>query len=128
MENDSAQYYLDKLAPLVDSVAYFDTYLRVCRLVSNQYYDQKQYDASFAEESRIIAMKARRGQDTKRDSLSLGINMFFSPMKTASKPYLLKVLDVYADSATVESGAVMSLLSQLYGEEGNFVECLGIVR
>ena len=119
MENDSAQYYLDKLVPLVDSVADFDTYLRVCRLVSNQCYDQKQYDAAFAEESLIIMMKARRGLDTKRDSLSLGINMFFSPMKTASKPYLLKVLDVYADSATVESGAVMSLLSQLYEEEGD---------
>lgn len=119
MENDSAQYYLDKLVPLVDSVADFDTYLRVCRLVSNQYYDQKQYDAAFAEESRIIAMKAHRGLDTKRDSLSLGINMFFSPMKKASKPYLLKVLDVYADTITLESGAVMSLLSQLYEEEGN---------
>lgn len=119
MENDSAQYYLDKLVPLVDSVADFDTYLRVCRLVSNQYYYQKLYDSAFMVESSIIAMKAHRGLETKRDSLSLGINMFFSPMKKASKPYLLKVLDVYADTITLESGAVMSLLSQLYEEEGN---------
>ena len=118
-EHDSAQYYLDKLAPLVDSVADFDTYLRVCRLVSNQYYYQKLYDSAFMAESRLIAMKARRGLDTQRDSLSLGIAMFFSPMKKASKPYLLKVLDVYADTITLESGAVMSLLSQLYEEEGN---------
>ena len=70
-------------------------------------------------ESRLIAMKARRGLDTQRDSLSLGIAMFFSPMKMSSKPYLLKVLDVYADTVTLESGAVMSLLPQLYEVEGN---------
>lgn len=118
-ESDSAQYYLDKLFPLTDSVADFDMYQRVLRLVSNQYYDQKQYDSAFMTEQHLIEMKARRGMDTQRDSLSLGIAMFFSPRKMLSKPYLLKVLEVYPDTVTVESGAVMSLLSELYEIEGN---------
>ena len=118
-EGDSAQYYLDKLLPLTDSVADFDTYQRVLRLVSNQYYDQKQFDSAFMTERHLIEMKARRGMDTQRDSLSLGIAMFFSPRKMSSKPYLLKVLEVYPDTVTVESGAVMSLLSELYEIEGN---------
>lgn len=118
-ESDSAQYYLDKLFPLTDSVADFDMYQQVLRLVSNQYYDQKQYDSAFMTEQQLIEMKARRGMDTKRDSLSLGIAMFFSPRKMLSKPYLLKVLEVYPDTVTVESGAVMSLLSELYEIEGN---------
>lgn len=118
-EGDSAQYYLDKLLPLTDSVADFDTHQRVLRLVSNQYYDQKQYDSAFMTERHLIEMKARRGMDTQRDSLSLGIAMFFSPRKMSSKPYLLKVLEVYPDTVTVESGAVMSLLSELYEIEGN---------
>lgn len=118
-EGDSAQYYLDKLLPLTDSVADFDTHQRVLRLVSNQYYDQKQYDSAFMTEQQLIEMKARRGMDTQRDSLSLGIAMFFSPRKMLSKPYLLKVLEVYPDTVTVESGAIMSLLSELYEIEGN---------
>lgn len=118
-EGDSAQYYLGKLLPLTDSVADFDTYQRVLRLVSNQYYDQKKYDSAFMTERHLIEMKARRGLDTQRDSLSLGIAMFFSPRKMLSKPYLLKVWGVYPDTVTVESGAVMSLLSQLYEIEGN---------
>ena len=118
-EGDSAQYYLGKLLPLTDSVADFDTYQRVLRLVSNQYYDQKQFDSAFMTERHLIEMKARRGMDTQRDSLSLGIAMFFSPRKMSSKPYLLKVLEVYPDTVTVESGAVMSLLSELYEIEGN---------
>lgn len=118
-EGDSAQYYLGKLLPLTDSVADFDTYQRVLRLVSNQYYDQKQFDSAFMTEWHLIEMKARRGMDTQRDSLSLGIAMFFSPRKMSSKPYLLKVLEVYPDTVTVESGAVMSLLSELYEIEGN---------
>lgn len=118
-EHDSAQYYLDKLMPIVDSVADFDTYQRVLRLVSNQYYDQKLYDSAFKTEHHLIEMKARRGLDTRSDSISLGIAMFFSPRKMLSKPYLLKVLKVYADTITLESGAVMSLLSELYGIEGN---------
>lgn len=118
-ESDSAQYYLDKLFPLTDSVVDFDMYQQVLRLVSNQYYDQKQYDSAFMTEQQLIEMKARRGMDTKCDSLSLGIAMFFSPRKMLSKPYLLKVLEVYPDTVTVESGAVMSLLSELYEIEGN---------
>jgi hypothetical protein len=118
-EGDSAQYYLDKLLPLTDSVADFDTHQRVLRLVSNQYYDQKQYDSAFMTEQHLIEMKARRGMDTQRDSLSLGIAMFFSPRKMLSKPYLLKVLEVYPDTVTLESGAVMSLLSEIYEIEGN---------
>jgi len=118
-ESDSAQYYLDKLFPLTDSVADFDMYQQVLRLVSNQYYYQKQYDSAFMTEQQLIEMKARRGLDTQRDSLSLGIAMFFSPRKMSSKPYLLKVLEVYPDTVTVESGAVMSLLSELYEIEGN---------
>lgn len=118
-EGDSAQYYLDKLLPLTDSVADFDTHQRVLRLVSNQYYDQKQYDSAFMTEQHLIEMKARRGMDTQRDSLSLGIAMFFSPRKMLSKPYLLTVLEIYPDTVTLESGAVMSLLSEIYEIEGN---------
>ncbi len=55
----------------------------------------------------MIAFSSRRGLDTKGDSLALGIDMFYSPYRFQSKPYLLKVLDIEASDIMI--GQVMML-------------------
>jgi DNA-binding CsgD family transcriptional regulator len=51
------------------------------------------------------------------DSVSLGIGMYHSPYRLEAKPYLLKVLDM--QTGDLERSAIMSLLEQIYEEEGN---------
>lgn len=55
----------------------------------------------------MIAFSSRRGLDTKGDSLALGIDMFYSPYRFQSKPYLLKVIDIEASDIMI--GQVMML-------------------
>lgn len=52
--------------------------------------------------------------DTKNDSLSLGMFLFFSGNHAAAKPYLLKLLE--ADCDDVQTGYVMSLAMQTFEE------------
>lgn len=71
------------------------------------YRHQKKYDSCFQIKRDMIAFSSRRGLDTKGDSLALGIDMFYSPYRFQSKPYLLKVLDIEASDIMI--GQVMML-------------------
>lgn len=117
-ESDSARYYLNRVAPLIDTVSGdLVDYYSAQMLLSDLYYDQHKFDSCFFVQQELIAFKTRRDIDTKNDSVSLGIAMFHSPYILQSKPYLLKVLD--ADFGDMERGAIMSLLARIYEAEGN---------
>ena len=117
-ESDSARYYLNRVAPLIDTVSGdLVDYYSAQMLLSDLYYDQHKFDSCFFVQQELIAFKTRRDIDTKNDSVSLGIAMFHSPYILQSKPYLLKVLD--ADFGDMECGAIMSLLARIYEAEGN---------
>ena len=117
-ESDSARYYLNRVAPLIDTVSgNLVDYYSAQMLLSDLYYDQHKFDSCFLVQQELIAFKTRRGVDAKNDSVSLGIAMFHSPYILQSKPYLLKVLD--ADFGDMERGAIMSLLARIYEAENN---------
>ena len=118
MEDDSARSYLDLVMPCLDTVSGdLDNYFSAQHVLADLYYSKHQFDSCFMVERNKIAFKARRGMSTVNDSVSLGICMYHSPYRLESKPYLLKVLE--ADYGDVERGAIMSLLEQIYEEEGN---------
>ena len=117
-ENDSARYYLDFVTPYLDTVSDdLNNYFIAQHVLSDIYYNQHQFDSCFMVQRNTMAFKTRRGMGTANDSVSLGICMYHSPYRLESKPYLLKVLAI--QTGDVERGAIMSLLEQIYEEEGN---------
>lgn len=115
-ENDSASFYLNRVIPLIDTVSGdVEDYISAQFLLSCLYYDKGEIDSCVMVQKQIINFKARRGMDTKNDSIGIGINLFFANFHAAAKPYLLKVME--ADFDDVKRGAVMSLLGQIYEEE-----------
>ena len=115
-ENDSASFYLNRVMPLIDTVSGdVEDYISARFLLSCLYYDKGKIDSCVMVQKQIIDFKARRGMDTKNDSVGIGINLFFADFHTAAKPYLLKVMETDFDD--VKRGAVMSLLGQIYEEE-----------
>ena len=117
-ENDSARYYLDFVMPYLDTVAGdLNDYFAAQLVLSDLYYDQHQFDSCFMVQRNTIAFKTRRGMSATNDSVSLGIGMYHSPYRLEAKPYLLKVLDM--QTGDLELSAIMSLLEQIYEEEGN---------
>lgn len=118
MEDDSARSYLDLAMPCLDTMAGdLNDYFKAQHVLADLYYSRHEFDSCFMVERNKIAFKARRGMSTVNDSVSLGICMYHSPYRLDSKPYLLKVLE--ADFGDLERGAIMSLLEQIYEEEGN---------
>ena len=118
MENDSTRAYLDRMMPFMDTVSEdVSDYLSVRSLLAFLYKDNHQLDSCLAVQRNLIAFKTRRGMDTKGDSISIGMHLFFEGYHTEAKPYLLKVLDV--QYSELERGAIMSLLAQTYEEEGH---------
>ena len=118
MENDSARAYLDRVMPFMDTVSEdVSDYISARALLAFLYKDNHQLDSCLAVQHDLIAFKTRRGMDTKGDSISIGMHLFFGGHRAEAKPYLLKVLDAhYGD---LERGVIMSLLAQTYEEEGN---------
>ena len=117
-ETDSARYYHDFVKPYLDTVAGdLNDYFIARHVLSDLYYDQHQFDSCFMVQRNTIAFKARRGMSTANDSVSLGICMYHSPYRLEAKPYLLKILKI--ETGDVERCAIMSLLEQIYEEEGN---------
>lgn len=115
-EPDSAQVYFDRLLPCTDTVTDDETYLQAIDLQSALCFDRGQFDSCFRIQRELIAFKTRRGMDTKNDSVSLGMFLYFSGDHAAAKPYLLKVIE--ADCDAVQIGYVMSLAMQAFEEEG----------
>ena len=117
-ENDSARYYFDFLTPYLDTVSDdLSNYFIAQHVLSDIYYNQHQFDSCFMVQRNTIAFKTRRGMSATNDSVSLGISMYHSPYRLDAKPYLLKVLDM--QTGDLERSAIMSLLEQIYEEEGN---------
>lgn len=115
-ENDSASFYLNRVMPLLDTVSDdVEDYTRARYLLACLYFDKGEIDSCVMVQKQLIDFKARRGMDTKNDSIGIGINLFFANFHAAAKPYLLKVME--ADFDDVKRGAVMSLLGQIYEEE-----------
>ena len=117
-ESDSARYYHDFVTPYLDTVAGdLNDYFAAQLVLSDLYYDQHQFDSCFMVQRNTIAFKTRRGMSATNDSVSLGIGMYHSPYRLEAKPYLLKVLEM--QTGDLERSAIMSLLEQIYEEEGN---------
>ena len=86
---DSMIHYTKMAIPFIDTIGE-DASLYI---VSQQHLSaacrhQKKYDSCFQIGRNMIAFSSRRGMDTKGDSLALGIDMFYSPYRLQSKPYL----------------------------------------
>ena len=117
-ETDSARYYHDFVTPYLDTVSGdLNDYFTAQLVLSDLYYDRHQFDSCFMVQRNTIAFKTRRGMSATNDSVSLGIGMYHSPYRLEAKPYLLKVLDM--QTGDLERSAIMSLLEQIYEEEGN---------
>ena len=117
-ETDSARYYHDFVTPYLDTVSGdLNDYFTAQLVLSDLYYDRHQFDSCFMVQRNTIAFKTRRGMSATNDSVSLGISMYHSPYRLDAKPYLLKVLDM--QTGDLERSAIMSLLEQIYEEEGN---------
>lgn len=114
MEVDSSEYYLNQVTYVDPINEFVDPYLR-----ASYCYQRKDFDEAFRINKEMISMKHERGVPTNRDSISMGVLMYHSPYKLQSKPYLQKVFTMYKDSVTVEFGAIVSLLANIYKEEGN---------
>ena len=115
---DSMIHYTKMAIPFIDTIGEDAAFYSVAQLqLSQAYRHQKKYDSCFQVKRDMIAFSSRRGLDTKGDSLALGIDMFYSPYRSQSKPYLLKVLDIEASDILV--GQVMMLLEQIYETENN---------
>ena len=115
-ENDSASFYLNRVMPLLDTVSDdVEDYTSARYLLACLYFDKGEVDSCVMVQKQLIDFKARRGMDTKNDSVSIGINLFFADLHAEAKPYLLKVRE--SDFDDVKRGAIMSLLGQIYEEE-----------
>ena len=117
-ETDSILYYLNMAKPYIDST-YNNGYVYLLSLhvLSTVYYNQEKFDSCFQVKRDMIAYKSRNGLDAKIDSMTLGIQMFHSPYRFQSKPYLLKALEYESDDVT--TGMVMLLLEKIYQKENN---------
>ena len=117
-ETDSVLYYLNMAKPYIDST-YNNGYVYLLSLhvLSSVYYNQEKYDSCFQVKRDMIEYKTRNGLDAKIDSMTLGIQMFHSPYRFQSKPYLLKALEYESDDIT--AGMIMLLLEKIYQEENN---------
>ena len=116
-EADSVMLYLKMAEPYLDTINDIGRYIMAQHLLSTVYYNQGKFDSCFQVCRNMIAFKCRRGLEAKRDSMTLGIQMFHSPYMLQAKPYLLKVLEYEDDDVTI--GMVMMLLEKIYEKENN---------
>lgn len=117
--NDTAQYYINLASHYIDTISDdLDNYYMFQIILSDLYYQKKQYDSCLYVERQVIKFKDRRGLDTKIDSVRLGVIMFHSPYYLKAKPYLLKILEVL-DVNNAKFAPIMTLLAKIYERENN---------
>ncbi|MBO7212786.1 MAG: hypothetical protein J6V44_17525 [Methanobrevibacter sp.] len=116
-EADSVMLYLKMAEPYLDTINDIGRYIMAQHLLSTVYYNQGKFDSCFQVCRNMIAFKCRRGLEAKRDSMTLGIQMFHSPYMLQSKPYLLKVLEYETRYDII--GSIMLLLEKIYEYENN---------
>ncbi|MBR5603947.1 MAG: hypothetical protein IKW51_07035, partial [Bacteroidales bacterium] len=117
--NDTARYYINLASHYIDTISDdLDNYYMFQIILSDLYYQKKQYDSCLYVERQVIKFKDRRGLDTKLDSVRLGVIMFHSPYYLKAKPYLLKILEVL-DVNNANFAPIMTLLAKIYERENN---------
>ena len=116
-EADSVMLYLKMAEPYLDTINDIGRYIMAQHLLSTVYYNQGKFDSCFQVCRNMIAFQCRRGLEAKRDSMTLGIQMFHSPYMLQSKPYLLKVLEYETRYDII--GSIMLLLEKIYEYENN---------
>ena len=116
-EADSVMLYLKMAEPYLDTINDIGRYIMAQHLLSTVYFNQGKFDSCFQVCRNMIAFKCRRGLEAKRDSMTLGIQMFHSPYMLQSKPYLLKVLEYETRYDII--GSIMLLLEKIYEYENN---------
>ena len=117
--NDTAQYYINLASHYIDTTSDdLYNYYTFQIILSDLYYQKKQYDSCLYAERQVIKFKDRRGLDTKLDSVRLGVIMFHSPYYLKAKPYLLKILETM-DVNNANFAPIMTLLAKIYERENN---------
>lgn len=119
-DDELVKYYINYAQSYIDTTSdYIEPYLKTRTSLSTLYYNENKEDSSFIIENEIIAFKHRRGLDTKKDSVTLGMLMYVTPSyKHKAKPYLLKVFET-DEIPEVSRCYIIKLLADIYEEENN---------
>lgn len=120
-DDELVKYYINYAQSYIDTTSdYIEPYLKTRTSLSTiYYYNENKEDSSFIIENEIIAFKHRRGLDTKRDSVTLGMLMSVTPSyEHKAKPYLLKVFET-DEIPEVSRCYIIKHLADIYEEENN---------
>ena len=122
MTNDTTEimYYIRLAEPYLDTTTDFiEPYLKVKTSLSTALYYIEDDDSSFMVERERMAFKNRRGLDTRRDSIALGMSLYYTPgYKLEAKPYLLKIFKI-KEFPEIQRCVIMKFLADIYEEENN---------
>ena len=120
--NDTTEimHYIRLAEPYLDTTTDFiEPYLKVKTSLSTALYYIEDDDSSLLVERERIAFKNRRGLDTRRDSINLGMSLYYTPgCKMEAKPYLLKTFNI-KEFPELQRCVIMKFLADIYEEENN---------
>ncbi len=120
--NDTTEimHYIRLAEPYLDTTTDFiEPYLKVKSSLSTALYYIEDDDSSLMVERERIAFKNRRGLDTRRDSIALGMSLYYTPgCKMEAKPYLLKTFNI-KEFPEIQRCVIMEFLADIYEEENN---------
>lgn len=120
--NDTTEimHYIRLAEPYLDTTTDFiEPYLKVKTSLSTALYYIEDDDSSLLVERERIAFKNRRGLDTRRDSINLGMSLYYTPgCKMEAKPYLLKIFKI-KEFPEIQRCVIMEFLADIYEEENN---------
>lgn len=122
MTNDTTEimHYIRLAEPYLDTTTDFiEPYLKVKTSLSTALYYIEDDDSSLMVERERMAFKNRRGLDTRRDSIALGMSLYYTPgYKLEAKPYLLKIFKI-KEFPEIQRCVIMKFLADIYEEENN---------
>lgn len=119
--NDTTEimHYIRLAEPYLDTTDYIEPYLKVKSSLSLALYYIEDDDSSLLVERERMAFKNRRGLDTRKDSIALGMSLYYTPgYKLEAKPYLLKIFKI-KEFPEIQRCVIMKYLADIYEEENN---------
>ena len=119
--NDTTEimHYIRLAEPYLDTTDYIEPYLKVKSSLSLALYYIEDDDSSLMVERERMAFKNRRGLDTRKDSIALGMSLYYTPgYKLEAKPYLLKIFKI-KEFPEIQRCVIMKYLADIYEEENN---------
>lgn len=120
--NDTTEimHYIRLAEPYLDTTTDFiEPYLKVKSSLSLALYYIEDDDSSLLVERERMAFKNRRGLDTRKDSIALGMSLYYTPgYKLEAKPYLLKIFKI-KEFPEIQRCVIMKYLADIYEEENN---------